>query len=191
MPSSSPTPTAAEVGVTVSAPTGSTREWRLAFAGRGRFAGRDRAFAFSSPDGLAAENTRKELLRCLKLGLAEYALETGAGPQLDVTFTKSGNETAATAARDPWNYWIFRVGMDTYGNGEPSSVSRSYYFNGSANRTTENWKMRFGVYRSLDQDTFELEDGETVKSNLSDWSVELTGRQERHRAFLDRDDRVR
>jgi hypothetical protein len=163
---------AAEVGVTVSAPAGSTREWRVAFAGRGRFAGRDRAFTFSSPEGPAAEQTRRELLRCLKLGLAEYAFETGAGPQLDVTFTKSGSEKPAAAAKDPWNYWIFRVGMDTYGNGELSNVSRSFYFNSSANRTTENWKLRFGVNRSFDRNTFELEDGETIKSRLSNWSVD-------------------
>jgi hypothetical protein len=143
----------------------------VAFAGRGRFAGRDRAFTFSSPDGPAAEVTRRELLRCLKLGLAEYALETGAGPQLDVTYTGSSSKTPA-AARDPWNYWIFRVGMNSYGNGELSNASRSFYFNGSANRTTENWKLRFGINRSLDRSTFDLEDGETVKSSLSNWSVD-------------------
>jgi hypothetical protein len=155
----------AEVDVTVSPPAGTEGEWRLAFAGRGRFAGRDRSVLFSAA-------ARRELARCLKLGLAEYAVETGAGRQLDVTFKKLDTDKPAAAAKDPWNYWVFRVGMDSYGNGEQSNVSRSLYFNGSANRTTENWKIRTGVSRSLRKDTFDLEDGETVKSSVSDWSVD-------------------
>ncbi|HYN10443.1 MAG TPA: hypothetical protein VES67_23850 [Vicinamibacterales bacterium] len=159
----------AEVDVTVSMPTGTSREWRLAFAGRGRFAGRDRAVMFSANGGPATEETRRELARCLKLGLAEYAFETGAGPQLNVTF-KSTAADAPKQTKDPWNYWVFRMGMDSYGNGEQSNVSRSYYFNLSANRTTENWKIRVGGSRSLNKNTFDLGDGEIVKSSLSDWN---------------------
>ncbi len=164
--------TAAEVDVTVSVPTGTSREWRLAFAGRGRFVGRDRSVLFSATGGMATEETRRELARCLKLGLAEYAFETGAGPQLDVTFKGAAADSAKTQTKDPWNYWVFRMGMDSYGNGEQSNVSRSYYFNLSANRTTENWKIRVGGYRSLNKNTFDLGDGEIVKSSLSDWSAD-------------------
>jgi hypothetical protein len=164
---------AAEVDVTVSVPAGTSREWRLAFAGRGRFAGRDRAVMFSAAGGPAAEETRRELARCLKLGLAEYAFETGAGPQLDVTFKKSGSDSASPQQQaDPWNYWIFRVGVDSYGNGEVSNVSRSFYFNTSANRTTENWKIRIGGFRALNKNTFDLGDGEIVKSSISEWSAD-------------------
>ena len=159
----------ADVDVTVSAPAEPAREWRLAFAGRGRFAGRDRAMTFTAAAGAATEDTRRELTRCLKLGLAEFAVDTGAGPQLDVTFKKLDTGKPAAAARDPWNYWVFRVGMDSYGNGEQSNVSRSFYFNGSANRTTENWKIRFGVNRSLNKNSFDLEDGKTVDSSVSNW----------------------
>ena len=164
---------AAEVDVTVSAPAGTGSEWRLAFAGRGRFAGRDRAITFKAGSPLATDETRRELVRCLKLGLAEYAVETGAGPQLDVTFKRpAGASSSPTTQRDPWNYWIFRLGVDSYGNGEQSSVSRSFYFNASANRTTDNWKIRVGTYRSLDKNSFDLGDGETVKSRLSNWGTD-------------------
>jgi hypothetical protein len=164
---------AAEVAVTVSAPSGTSTEWRLAFAGRGRFAGRDRALTFSAEGAAATEATRAEIARCLKLGLADYAIETGAGPQLDVTFKKpSTSSSTPQQQKDRWNYWIFRVGMDSYGNGESSNVSRSFYFNSSANRTTENWKIRIGGYRSLNENTFDLGDGEKVESKLSDWSTD-------------------
>jgi hypothetical protein len=127
---------------------------------------------FSAAGGLAAEETRRELARCLKLGLAEYAFETGAGPQLDVTYKGTAKDASATQTKDPWNYWVFRMGVDSYGNGEQSNVSRSYYFNLSANRTTENWKIRVGGNRSLNKNTFDLGDGETVKSSVSDWSAD-------------------
>jgi hypothetical protein len=160
----------ADVDVTVSAPAGTESSWRLAFAGRGRFAGRNRAVAFPGSGPAATEETRRELVRYLKLGLAEYAVETGAGPQLDVTFKRPTGAAATPATqRDPWNYWIFRLGVDSYGNGEQSTVSRSFYLNASARRTTDNWKIQIGGYRSLNKDSFDLGDGETVKSRLSSW----------------------
>jgi hypothetical protein len=163
----------AEVDVTVSAPAGTGSDWRVAFAGRGRFAGRDRAVTFAAGGAAATEETRRELVRYLKLGLAEYAVETGAGPRLDVTFKRPAGATATpTAQRDAWNYWIFRLGVDSYGNGEVSTVSRSFYFNASARRTTDNWKIRVGTYRSLDKNTFDLGDGETVKSRVSSWGTD-------------------
>jgi hypothetical protein len=164
---------AAEVDVTVSPPAGTGTDWRLSFAGRARFAGRNRTVSFAASGPAATEETRRELVRYLKLGLAEYAFETGAGPQLDVTFKRPpGANATPTAQRDPWNYWIFRLGVDSYGNGEQSTVSRSFYFNASARRTTDNWKIRIGGYRSLDKNSFDLGDGETVKSRLSSWGTD-------------------
>jgi hypothetical protein len=161
----------AEVDVTVTA-AGTNREWQLAFAGRGRFAGRDRTMRFSASDGMAAEETRKELARSLKVGLAEYAFETSAGPQLNVTFKSAATNASPKVTTDPWNYWVFRMGIDSYGNGESSSASRSYYVNLSANRTTDNWKIRVGGFRSLNRNTFDLGDGEIVKSSVSDWNAD-------------------
>ena len=53
----------AEVDVTVSAPAGTGSDWRVAFAGRGRFAGRDRAVTFAAGGAAATEETRRELVR--------------------------------------------------------------------------------------------------------------------------------
>ena len=163
----------AEVDVTVTSPAAAGTEWRLAFAGRGRFAGRDRAFTFSPTAAAAIDETRRELARWLKIGLAEYAIDTGAGPQLDVKFNRPSTATSTPSAnRDRWNYWVFRVGLDAFGNGEQSTVSRSYFVNTSANRTTENWKIRIGGYRSLNWNSFDLGDGEKIESDVSDWSAD-------------------
>jgi len=161
----------AEVDVTITGPEAADREWRLKFAGRGRFAGRDRALAFSLPATGTSEETRLEIARWLKLGLAEYAVETGAGAQLDVTFRRASTDVPPAAQKDRWNYWVFRVGADTNGNGEQSTYNRSYYFNASANRTTDNWKIRLGGYRSLNRSSFQVSDELTIKTRLSDWSA--------------------
>jgi hypothetical protein len=44
--------------------------------------------------------------------------------------------------------------------------------NGSANRTTEQWKIRLSSSRSLNTSTFEFEGGGSVESRLTDWSVD-------------------
>jgi hypothetical protein len=162
----------AEVDVTVSAPAAGDTEWRLAFAGRGRFSGRERSFTFRATGSAATDETRRELTRWLKIGLAEYAVDTRAGSQLDVTFDRPATSPGAPANRDRWNYWVFRLGLDSFGNGEQSTVSRSYYVNTSANRTTENWKIRIGGYRSINWNSFDLGDGEKVESHVSDWSAD-------------------
>ena len=155
----------------MSPPAGTPGEWRLAFAGADGFAGRDRSVPFSAAGGLATEEARRELARCLKLGLAEYAVETGASRQLDVTFKKLDTDKPVLKAR-ALNYWVFRVGMDSYGNGEQSNVSRSFYFNGK--RESHHGELEDPHRRQpvANKNTFDLEDGETVKSSVSDWSVD-------------------
>ena len=124
---------------------------------RGRFAGRDRSVPFSAAGGLATEEARRELACCLKLGLPNTPSRRG-GRQLDVTFKKLDTDKPVPVQQRTLNYWVLRVGMDSYGNGEQSNVSRSFYFNGKRESHHGEWKIRTGVSRSLNKNTFDLED---------------------------------
>lgn len=147
--------------------TGADPKWTVAITGRGRFAGMNRTLTTSS---LA------DLERTLKLGLAEYAAATPYGTELDVTARRAASgpdpDAAKKEQKDPWNYWVFRLGASSYGNGEKSSSSGSYYLSTSANRTTEAWKMRLSLGRSVSRSSFDLGDGTTVKTRLTDWNVD-------------------
>lgn len=154
---------AAEVVVTVGP---AVDERSVAVSGRGRFQGRDRSVAASGNLG-----------RVLKLVLAEYAAETDAGAHMDVTFTPptaaaTGGATPAPVQKDPWNAWIFRVGADTYMNGEQSATDRSYSYRVNANRVTEQWKLRVSMYRNESRSSFDIDETTTIKSRLSDWTMD-------------------
>jgi hypothetical protein len=183
----------ADVDVVASRAEAADRRWRVTFVGRGRFAGRDRVLSFS-PALLATPNdVGRELARVLRIGLVEYAVEMAAGPQLDVAIrpvsaapslqvvyiegpdlkvTVRGGPTGAAAPKDRWNYWVFHISGETYGDGERLSSNRSYEASASANRTTANWKVRIGGSRSLDRSSFTVSDDETITTRLSDWRAD-------------------
>ena len=129
----------------------------MTFVGRGRFAGRDRTLSVSPAALAKANEVGRELARILRIGLVEYAVETVAGPQLDVALrqvaaapslqivyiegpdlkvTVRGPPAAPAVARDRWNNWVFHISGETYGDGESQSYTRSYEASASANRTT-------------------------------------------------------
>jgi hypothetical protein len=147
--------------------TGADPKWTVAITGRGRFAGLNRTLTTSS---LA------DLERTLKLGLAEYAAATAHGTELDVSVRRAPSSPDPDAAKkeqkDPWNYWVFRLGASSYADGEKSSSSGSYYLSTSANRTTEEWKIRLSLGRSVSRSSFDLGDGTIVKTRLTDWDVD-------------------
>ena len=169
-----PEQTGADVHVLVSIQMG---QWTLNATGLGRFAGRDRTVNFdialpATPDVIAAD-----LGRFMKLLLTEYAADTSLGSRLDVAFKRPASANPAQPLqqdqKDPWNYWVFRMGASMNSYGEASASDSSHYFNASANRTTANWKLRISGYRSLSKSSFELDETTTIKTRLSDWSGEL------------------
>lgn len=167
----------ADVEVTLhSSAEGTDQRWTLVVGGRGTTAGQKRTITYLIPQTASAEDARATLARFLKLGLAEYTLATPLGPQFDVAFERPVSESGASPIKkdqkDRWNYWVYRVGAESYGDGEQSAFSSSYYLNASASRTTENWKMRIGASRSLNKRSFTIADNLTIKSRLTDWSVD-------------------
>jgi len=162
-----------DVHVAVSA---EAQQWSLVASGQGRFAGRDRRVTFDMSRSSSDATAAADLARFMKLVLAEYVAETPMGARLDVSFkppaTVSQTQPIQQDQKDPWNYWVFRLNASTNMYGEQSASDRSHNFSASANRTTEQWKFRLSSYRSLSKSSFALDESTTIKSRLSDWSVE-------------------
>src|SRR6185436_10910106 len=139
--------------------------WNLKFIGLEYFLGQDRTLAFNTPQTASGDDRRKELARVFKLGLVGYVAETSAAPDLEIGFrkkTESEERKAKTAVHDPWNFWVFRVGMNGNLSGEQTSNNRSYRFNGSASRTTENWKLNFNANSNTNNSTFKIDNTTTI-----------------------------
>jgi hypothetical protein len=186
--------TAADVEVVAFGDEKTDEPWRLAFLGRGRFAGQDRVLFLSTASLATTTQIRHELVRLLKLGLVEYAAETTAGPQLDVKIrdlwespspvivnidgpdlnvrVRGLPEPAPSTPEDGWNYWVFQVNADSDGSSERSSFDTTYNVSASASRTTAGSKLRIGVSRSLNRSSFTVSDDVTIKARLSDWHAD-------------------
>ena len=154
------------------------RLWTLEFTGKGTFAGESRRLSLELPATTTVEEIRRRLGRLIRFGLAEFAFRTAAGAHLDVSFESGqapGQEAAAAAgsrAKDPWNYWVFRLSTSGDRYGEQSQSSTYFSGSASASRTTEAWKMRLSAYRSLSRSRFEVSEGETFRTREGDWSTD-------------------
>jgi hypothetical protein len=137
--------------------------WRitLEYIGLRQFTGQADTLAFTTRPNDSQDVIRRELSRVIKLGLVPFAVKTAVAPQLNVTFATpaagAGDATAAAGApaRDPWNYWTFRVAMN--GNSSGESQQDFDYLSGSitANRTTEDWKINLSTNGNYNESRFE------------------------------------
>jgi hypothetical protein len=116
----------------------------------------------SSPVSTAAE-AREGLTQMLKLGLVRYLAQTPLATQLRLRF-EGERPVAAVSERDPWNAWTFEV----YGGGNFDADARRDTWNArygfSADRITEDWKIRFRPYFNNNVRVFRTDDGEIRSS---------------------------
>lgn len=148
--------------------------WVVKFIGVDRLAGHDRTLSFTTGNNATQDEQRKEFARVFKLGLASEAADTNVASQLDVTWKKPEATAGAQALqpkKDPWNYWLFRVGTSGSRNGEQSSHSSSFSGNFSANRTTNEWKIQINGNMRESSDSFDIDEETTIDSKTESWNM--------------------
>jgi hypothetical protein len=166
---------AASAQVTVAASTvdaGHETRWTMTLTGVGSHKGQNRTLTFAVANSALQEQARAIVANFLALALAPYASTTEMGRHMDVTFTRPGSTEPADRRNphDGWNHWVFRMSANLYQSGEQTTWNSSYGFTGSANRTTDNWKIRIAASRSLNESEFDI-DEETITSRLNDWNA--------------------
>ena len=158
--------------VTTERTGGGGMSWSVKFIGLGRLQGQDRTLAFTTGQTATDDDRRKEFARIYRIGLVPYVADTPALAQLDVSWKRPAETTQATAAKDPWNFWVFRLNFNGNMNGEQSSKSQSIRTNFSANRTTEQWKLQFNGNGSQNRNTFEVpEEDINVRTVTQSWNI--------------------
>ncbi len=140
-------------------------EFTLAFIGQGEFEAVDDSLQYFSSDTDTQDEVRSGLTRTLKLGLVRYVARTPVAELLDVTY-EAPDELVSTpqVVEDPWNFWIFRIRV----GGDLGGEEKQSFFSGngslSANRTTEEWKIRLFASGWYSEDKFTLSDGSPLTS---------------------------
>ena len=142
--------------------------WGLKFIGIGDLQGRDRLYDFTTDQTATRDDQRRAFARVFKIGLLAYLPDGQVLPDLDVTWKAS---SASAVTHDPWNYWVFRLSGNGFGNGQKRSRSLSSYGSVSASRTTDAWKVQLSTNGNLRTNTFDLEDQGRVTSRRGSWDV--------------------
>ena len=145
--------------VTTEGTGGGGTSWIVKFIGLDYFQNHDHTLAFNTLETATGDDRRKEFARIFKIGLVSYAAETDVASNLDVSIKPfERNDPTDRPSRDPWNYWVFRLGAGGDLNGERSSNNRSYRVNFSASRVTEQWKINVSLYGDTSQSSFKVTD---------------------------------
>ncbi len=140
---------------------GGGREFTLTFIGRARFAGQQDTLRFISSATDTRAEERDALTRTLKLGLVRFAAGTAIADRIVITYDAPSVDAPAVPTDDPWNFWVFELGVGGSIRGEEQQ--RNYSVNGriEANRVTEAWKIGLFARAGYNRSEFEFDSTET------------------------------
>ncbi|MBO6575302.1 MAG: hypothetical protein JJ896_07805 [Rhodothermales bacterium] len=150
------------------------RVFSLAFIGQRDFAALTDTLGFVSPGTATDDERRRGLTNMIENGLVRYLSRTTLAPSIELSLVRPENgngEVTESIEYDPWNYWVFSVGGGGDVSGEESSDSYSVRGNISANRTTEEWKIRLSANGRYRERNFDIGDDRTVSSISRNGSI--------------------
>jgi len=144
------------------------REYTLSFSGQNDFKGLDDTIKYFSNQTDTDDETRKGLVKTIKMGLLTYVARTPISSRIAVSYAE---EKKPQAVIDKWKSWVFSISGDGYFNGEESYKSNSIGANLSANRVTPQIKIRLGLSASYRHNRFEY-GGRSSESNQESYSFD-------------------
>lgn len=136
-----------EVDLTItSLATGSGgSEYQLQFAGKKSLAGLRDTLKFTTSAINTDNETRDMLLRRVKLGLVRYAACSNNGDCLkiesDLVQDSLDVGIGSNPTSDPWNAWVFRIGVNANINAQKVYQSGSFNSNVSASQVKDTHKL--------------------------------------------------
>lgn len=158
---------------------GGGSNYQLIFFGQNNYKKQTDTLTFNTSPIATDFERRDLLLKYMKLGLAPYVAKTVAAKDVTIDFkniniASEKTDSNTLKVKDPWNYWVFRVGAS--GNLSADEVYKSSRLSGdfTATRITEKIKTGFTFYASKNQTIFTLEDQngdkEKVKIKNNDYN---------------------
>jgi hypothetical protein len=154
--------------------SGGGEEWTFEFIGLENLAERGITLGYDTSDTDTEDEIREGYAQVLRIGLLNYIVDTPAAERIEIIHEIAAAEQAelvATPADDPWDFWVFRAEFETELEGEQRQTENTLSGEFSANRTTEEWKIRSEVDARFSTEEFELSDGRLVESDTHDWGA--------------------
>lgn len=152
--------------------SGAGTEYVLDFEGGRDLAGLEERLTHAAADTDTEDEVLRALTSVMRAGLVRYIAHRGYAGQLEIQPLEAevdrprGNQLVE---EDPWNQWVFDVGIDFELDGEERENSREFRADLSANRTTPQWKMDLELEGILERRDVELNDGRIFIDDTNDW----------------------
>ena len=145
-------------------------EYTVTALGQGARRGRaDTAVVVAAPND-ADDVVRRALARTFALLLAPYAARSPLASRLDLTYrAPSGAPATPQQVRDPWNFWVYRLSANGFGDGERQQQFLNGNVSVNASRTTATWKLSLGSNLGYSQSRFQLSGGESFTNLLRNY----------------------
>lgn len=147
------------------------RYYTLDYIGRGAFGTKSLSYV-SHPDATDAE-VRQGLTETMALGLVQFVENTPLAPRLRVVYEAPEGAAAPHQEHDPWNLWVFEVGLSASVEGESRENSESFEGSVEADRVAEEFKINFRLSGDYQRDEFEFDDGAVIVSESEEYDADL------------------
>ena len=130
--------------------------YTITFIGLKQFRGTTDTLHYVSNTTETRDEIRRGLARVLKLGLVRFAALTPLAPRMDVTYSAPAAGQTAAAVYDPWDYWVFRIGMNGNYSAQKSINNFGIFTDLSASRITERLKVRLSLNGGYRENNFHI-----------------------------------
>jgi len=152
---------------------GAGREYTFDFIGLKDFEGDNTRLVWTSSNTNTQDERREGIAQMIRAGVVHYIAQTPLIRDIEIRQQVERADRrflVVNPADDPWNFWVFRLSLNGQIGGEDRRSNYNIRFNGSANRTTEAWKIRFDSNFRNDERTFILNDGSESIGTTRSWS---------------------
>ncbi len=148
------------------------RAFKLNFIGLKEFAALADTLFYTSSGTDTGDELRIGLTRKMEEGLVRYIARTGISNRLEIFVTGVQKDAPQTSnpEDDTWDSWLFGISASGNYNAEETSDNLNLRGNLSANRITEQWKLRFNFRVNYREQNFDVRD-ETITSITKNGSL--------------------
>jgi len=136
--------------------------YTLSFIGLGRFEAIQDSSTYLTTQDDSDDDVRSGLVRVIKVGLIRYVALTPLRDAMEVTYRppRDKKRLTAQAARDPWNFWVYRLRGNGDTAGEESVNSIRLSVSANASRVTEAWKTGFSAGLNYRRTHYAFDEGD-------------------------------
>jgi hypothetical protein len=146
--------------------------YEIEFIGQNNYKNNNDKLSFSTKTDTTENEVREMMLKYIKLGLVKYWVKNGIGNKLNIQMEKPKSIEVKKTKKDPWNKWVFELGIRGYFYGQETSKDRNLNFSVSAKQVTKENKFYFRGSINDSKSVFTF-DGTDIISNQKSSNIYL------------------